>query len=246
MTIQFNPPHFLPELLNAQRGGYAVLVMTLRRRYVNRRRRNNPEFANLRIVVVPRGVLAGVARLDGPELAAALGLKHAAHYLRVMREEGLFLFDKRADAQAKALELRNAFRKAHRKARIHGDGEANHRVYCVLMLPSVWADAGFKRANPQGEGAAFYVGQTCHAALHRLLQHVNPSHRLHSKWGVHYFPGTTRDALALGLEAGMAAARRWSLETGRPLEGLTRFEALQAEADLTAYLRSLGFGAYSA
>lgn len=177
MTIKFTPPHFLPELLSAQYRGYAVFVMALRRRYVNRRRRKNPDFANLRIVVVPRIVLAGVAHLDGADLASALGLKHAAHYLRVMREEGLFLFDKRADAQAKALELRDAYRKAHRKARIHGDGEAHHRVYCVLMFPTDGADAGFKRANPQGEWGD-------------LLHRPNPPRRpmppcLTSKWRVH-------------------------------------------------------------
>lgn len=229
-----------------------VFLTSLKRRYVQRRRRNNPDFPNLHILVKKSSELKAALACEGRARLEALGLKYPSKFKRILSEDGFHGFESKVEAYRFAYDWQNAMRNERRKVKVHGDSDSpTCSIYCMKLKPEVWHDTTFRNSNnhiEDGEPAAFYVGQTCAPRINRLLQHIDPDSGKSSRWGRQYFDYDEQDPKGLteAMEENSMLAEKWSSETGRPIDGLTQGKSLLAEADFAAWLQSQGFGAYFA
>lgn len=102
-----------------------------------------------------------------------------------------------------------------------------HHVYAIELAPSVWAEAAFRRANPQhqvGEPMA-YVGATAHDPDVRFDQHMAGirSNRFVRRHGV-----------------------RLRMDWVDVVNPMTRSDAAYMEVDVALRLRALGWAVWQA
>lgn len=241
----------MPEL-NLNQNDFWVFLLSLKRRHVQRRRRNNPDFPNLHILIKKSSDLEAALTCEGRARLEALGLKNPRKFKRILFEDGFHGFESKVEAYRFAYDWQDEMRNERRKVKVHGDYDSpTCSIYCMKLRPEVWQDTTFRNSNNHIEGnepSAFYVGQTCAPRINRLLQHVDPDSDKSSRWGLQFFDYDKNDpdGLAEAMERNLILAEKWGAETGRPFDGLPQGKSLLAEADFAAWLKSQGFGAYFA
>lgn len=241
----------MPELSLSQHE-FLVFLISLKRRYVQRKRRNNPDFPNLHILIKKSSNLEAALACEGRVQLEALELRNPRKFKRILFEDGFRGFDSKLEAYRFAYDWQTEMRNNRRKVKVHGDSDSPKcSIYCMKLKPEVWQDTTFCNSNGHiggGEPDAFYVGQTCAPRIHRLLQHIDPDSNKSTRWGLQYFDYDEQDPKGLtgAMEQGLMLAERWSSETGKAINSLTQGRSLLAEADLATWLRSQGYGAYFA
>jgi hypothetical protein len=225
---------------------YASFVLVLKNSYVNKRRKQRPDYPKLIIVVGSREKLKLARTLKPAEQLEALGLNKLKGFRRIAEEEGLEWHGTKAEAYRRAYERLVLFEEQRRKAAIHGERNAmNYRVYCFALQAEVWKLSKFRKANPHlaepdAADPAFYVGQTAKGAEERYREHRDPAHPRHTQWGLKYFLTPFTAAFQTDL------LNEFARDTGQQTSGLTLGQSIILEEDLSGWLRAKGYGAYSA
>lgn len=240
--------------LNLDQHDFWVFLISLKKRHVRRKRRNNPDFPNLHILIKDSSNLEAALARDGRARLEALGLKNPGKFKRILCVDGFHGFESKLEAYRFAYDWQNKMRNERRKVKVHSDSDSpTCSIYCIKLKPEVWHDKTFRNSNAhiedgEPEPDAFYVGQTCAPRIHRLLQHIDPDSNKSTRWGLQYFDYDEQDpkGLAEEMEQGLMLAEKWSSETGKAINGLTQGQSLLAEADLATWLQSRGYGAYFA
>lgn len=170
---------------------YCVFMVSLKKSHDENKRRHNPNFENLRILVKQSNDLQAAMNCSGREQFNVLGLKYPNRFKRFRLDECLYGFDAKAEAYRHAYAWRDALLENKRKVKVHGDSDSsNCSVYCMKLKQAVWQNAKFVRHNQgltEHAPIAFYVGQTCAPILQRLQQHINPEADKSSNWGRDFF-----------------------------------------------------------
>lgn len=150
-------------------------------------------------------------------------------------------------AYQEAIAMQERYKEKLIPSRIHGDRTADYRVYAFHLDPSVWQDSTFNGLNTSNEARevpAFYVGQTSKTIEERYAQHIDASSRLSSKWGKKYFLQPFNEAWSDLVQEMMV---EYEEQSGVKLQvGLLHSQSILHELRFTEFLRSEGFGAYSA
>lgn len=229
--------------------GFAVFVMSLKKKYVRRVRENRPDFPNLNIMVRDQDELEMALQKPDWEQSKALNLKYPRRFNRIMKEEGWECFEDHGKAYEFAYQKLEELRRQRRKAKVYGDQpQKEHCVYCIRLIPEVWSEDRFKKKNSHLDLAdkdlkyieTYYTGQTSQSPKNRYEQHIDPNHKLKTKWGINYFVPDFGQAFELD------KLNRFSKETSQNIEGLLHGESIIVEHQLAQWLRDKGYGAYCA
>ena len=228
---------------------YCVFVMSLKPKYVKRKRKKDSTFANLRILVKRFDQFERASQLPNKDQSKALGLK-GNKYNRIIPDEPILHCDNLGEAYQYAYDLLKSFQKQRRRAAIHGDSGKECSVYCFQLMPNVWNDKLFRTKNDiltrtsQNESLqtfkAYYVGQTSKSVNSRYQEHIDPTNNKSSKWGEKYFMQPFNIAFQEEI------IKAFELETGMYTTQLLHGESVIIEHRLTEWLREKKCGAYCA
>ncbi len=235
-------------LEKVRRKGYAVVVLTLKKRHVLRHRGKDSSYANLIIRVLKADALLTALECEAEaDQIGALSLRGQKKYRGFLKEAGVECFEAEHEAFRHAYALLAIYQSQNRKARIAGETDSKHKIYCMRMNESVWENNGFRKFNAmldQPPLHCYYVGQTRNSVLKRLQEHVDPNHQRNTDWGVNFFPKTNLEEEWMSCRDVVDAFSAASAE--RPVRKLSRGQALIAEADFCRWLQAEGHAAYFA
>lgn len=232
---------------------YAVFAMTLKRSFVRKKRDNNPDYPNYRILVKERSKYEKALKVVNKEQGAALGIKRRRkNFNRIDTDIKAQFYTSRSEAFEGAYTLLDDLKQIKKRARLQKDSENdNYRLYCVRLKPDVWKFRRFKKANPLLVKAnvpsklqgipAYYVGQTG-----KTIKGRYKSHQVHTKgqndttteWGKKYFVVPFEKAFDEKL------LKEFHHETGIQIKGLKCGWSIVYEAKFAEWIRSKGMGAF--
>ena len=229
---------------------YAVFVMSLKKKYVEKKRIDNPKFPNLMVVVRDEESYSKASTAASKSQAEILGLKKANRFKRILEKEGISHHAHLDEAYRAAYIKTNELISNHRKAKVYGDSEKDHCVYCFEMNKSVWQNKKFKRTNinivetyPEEkleEVKAFYVGQTGKTCKERFMEHQDPNKSANSIWGKNYFIRDFDKSFNSDL------ITRFEKETKQKTSKLLHGESIVTEHAFAKWIRERGLGSYCA
>ena len=228
------------------RNGHALVVLTIKKSVASKRRKADSDFSNLVIRVLKATNLLHAAKMDTEkDQLRALKLRNPRKYRGFLNRPPEF-FHAEHDAYRRAYSLLAEFQSQLRKARIAGEQNFEHQLYCMHLDESSWEDPAFRKFNAMFDEPptlCYYVGQTSNPVLQRLQEHIDPDHQRNTRWGQLFFP---KEHLSEEWKRCRTVVDDFSESQERPVRKISRGQALIAEADFARWLQEKGFGAYFA
>jgi len=230
---------------------YAVFSMSLANTYVKKKRQQDVNFPNLRILVRSNVQYQKAQNKHGALQLKELKLKRPKHYKRILKSEPPSFFDDLGEAYKAAYKKLGSLLKGGRKAKVLGDSvNSNCSVYCIKLKSTVWMDKQFSKVNSGIVNNktkklaipidAYYVGQTSKAIEERYNEHMDSQQQNSTKWGNKYFLESFDEAYDSEL------IQMFMKESGFSTFGLLHGKSIIVEHELTNWIRKKNLGAYCA